>query len=185
MQMWEYETGRIGRFHPSVIAWRLRWLVVPVARRSSAHSRFTQNAVRPSYASASFHPRTTAPDMSNRKIAKASPTDQGASIVSRRGFLKFAGASSLATAAGTLSSAARAANSAPDGTPEQVHLTWGNDPTHEVTVSWASLAPAVNPQVRVSGAREGKHTVHGVPSTYTDGLNREVVFTYHARLRDL
>ncbi|CAB3796286.1 hypothetical protein LMG28614_04338 [Paraburkholderia ultramafica] len=125
--------------------------------------------------------------MSNRKIVKAAPPDdQGASIVSRRGFLKFAGASSLATAAGTLASAARAANGgAPDGTPEQIHLTWGNDPTSEVTVSWASLAPAANPQVRVSGADSKKHTVHAVQSTYTDGINGEIVFTYHARLRDL
>jgi hypothetical protein len=125
--------------------------------------------------------------MSNRKIVKASPPDdQGASIVSRRGFLKFAGASSFATAASTLASAARGASgSAPDGTPEQIHLTWGNDPTSEVTVSWASVAPAVNPQVRISGADSKRHTVHAVQSTYTDGINGEVVFTYHARLRDL
>lgn len=128
--------------------------------------------------------------MSNKKIVKAAPADeQGASIVSRRGFLKFAGASSLATAAGALSSAARGANSGvPDGTPEQVHLTWGNDPTSEVTVSWSSLAAASNPQVRLSGlngADRQRHTVHAVQGTYTDGINGEVVFNYHARLRDL
>ncbi|ADG18774.1 metallophosphoesterase [Paraburkholderia atlantica] len=128
--------------------------------------------------------------MSTRKIVKTTPADeQGASIVSRRGFLKFAGASSLATAAGALASTARAANSgAPDGTPEQIHLTWGSDPTSEVTVSWSSLAPAVNPQVRISGINHGdhaKHTVHAVQSTYTDGINGEIVFNYHARVRDL
>ncbi|HEY2020760.1 fibronectin type III domain-containing protein [Paraburkholderia sp.] len=128
--------------------------------------------------------------MSNRKIVNAAPLDgQGASIVSRRGFLKFAGASSLATAAGALSSTARGANSdAPDGTPEQIHLTWGNDPASEVTVSWSSPAAAVNPQVRVSGFDGGdrnRHTVHAVQSTYTDGINGEVVFNYHARLREL
>ncbi|MCC8392661.1 metallophosphoesterase family protein [Paraburkholderia sp. MMS20-SJTR3] len=127
--------------------------------------------------------------MSNRKNTNASSADeQGASIVSRRGFLKFAGVSGLASAAGALASSARAANSgAPDGTPEQIHLTWGNDPTSEVTVSWSSLAPAVNPQVRVSGngRDHGRHVVHAVQNTYTDGLNGEVVFNYHARLRDL
>lgn len=123
--------------------------------------------------------------MSNKKIARDFPTEQGAAIVSRRGFLKFAGASSLATAAGTLASAARAANSSPDGTPEQIHLTWGNDPTSEVTVSWASPAPAVNPKVRFGGAGAARQTVHGVQNTYTDGINGEVVFTYHARLRGL
>ncbi|MGF6571920.1 Calcineurin-like phosphoesterase [Paraburkholderia fungorum] len=124
--------------------------------------------------------------MSNRKVTSPSATDdQGASIVSRRGFLKFAGASSLATAAGTLASAARAGSSTPDGTPEQIHLTWGNDPASEVIVSWASLAPAVKPLVRISGGDSGRQTVHAIQSTYTDGLNGEVVFTYHARLRDL
>ena len=39
----------------------------------------------------------------------------------------------------------------------------------------------MNPQVRVSGAREGKHTVHGVQSTYTDGLNGEVADINRAR----
>jgi hypothetical protein len=71
--------------------------------------------------------------MSNTKNANASPADQGASIVSRRGFLKFAGASGLAGAANALSTA-RAASSTPDGTPEQIHLTWGNDPSSDVTV---------------------------------------------------
>ncbi|NML32554.1 fibronectin type III domain-containing protein [Paraburkholderia antibiotica] len=127
--------------------------------------------------------------MSNKKIVNAAPADeQGASIVSRRGFLKFAGVSSLATAAGALASSARGANSGtPDGTPEQIHLTWGNDPTSEVTVSWSSLALAVNPQVRVSGngADRARRAVHAVQSTYTDGINGEVVFNYHARLRDL
>lgn len=86
-------------------------------------NRGPRRTVSPPSALATFHPHRKTPDMSNKKIAKDLPTDQGASIVSRRGFLKFAGASSLATAAGTLASAARAANSAPDGTPEQVHLT--------------------------------------------------------------
>jgi len=122
--------------------------------------------------------------MSNRKTTDTSPSDQAATV-SRRGFLKLAGASSLATAAGSLSSMARAANGVPDGTPEQIHLTWGNDPTREVTVSWASLAQAVNPQVRFGRAGEARTTVHGVQSTYTDGLNGEVVFTYHARLHGL
>jgi len=109
----------------------------------------------------------------------------GASIASRRGFLKLAGASGLATAANVMSGPALAQTSNPDGTPEQVHLTWGEDPTSEVIVSWASLAQAIKPRVRLS--REGGHTheVHAIQRTYTDGLNGETVFTYHARLHGL
>ena len=37
-------------------------------------------------------------------------------------------------------SAGQAAANAPDGTPEQIHLTWGDDPTRTVHVSWASAS---------------------------------------------
>ncbi|WP_174364574.1 fibronectin type III domain-containing protein [uncultured Caballeronia sp.] len=106
--------------------------------------------------------------------------------VSRRNFLKLAGASSLASAATTMTGAARAADTARDGTPEQIHLTWGDDPSKEVVVSWASLAPAANPRVRVSTAGNGHaRVVHGVQRTYTDGLNGEIVCTYHAVIHGL
>src|SRR5437868_14460361 len=62
---------------------------------------------------------------------ESNESNEPAASVSRRGFLKLAGVSGLATAAGGLA-AARAAASNPDGTPEQVHLTWGNDPASEV-----------------------------------------------------
>jgi hypothetical protein len=51
------------------------------------------STVRSLSASATFHLHAKTPDMSNKKIAKDSPTDQGVTIVSRRGFLKFAAAS--------------------------------------------------------------------------------------------
>ncbi|MGN6314652.1 purple acid phosphatase family protein [Trinickia sp.] len=107
--------------------------------------------------------------------------------VSRRGFLKLAGASGFAGAAGALSVAAQAADAAPapDGTPEQIHLTWGEDPTSEVVVSWASQAASVRPRVTVSTDRGHGETVHAVQRTYTDGLNGVVVFAYHARLTGL
>ncbi|CAN7775855.1 purple acid phosphatase family protein [Paraburkholderia sp. SIMBA_054] len=108
-----------------------------------------------------------------------------ATIFSRRGFLKLAGASGFATAASTFAGSAKADPSTPDGTPEQVHLTWGEDPTNEVVVSWASMAAAANPHVRFGAAGDRKETVHAVQRTYTDGLNGEVVFTYHARLHGL
>jgi len=122
--------------------------------------------------------------MSNKNIDDLPMTEQGATV-SRRGFLKLAGASGLATAAGGLASASRAAAASPDGTPEQIHLTWGQEPWTEVVISWASLAPAVNPRVRFGRTGETRAMVHGVQRTYTDGLNGEIVCTYHARLHGL
>src|SRR3974390_2772815 len=111
-------------------------------------------------------------------ITKASAGNEGSSAsLSRRGFLKRAGISGLAAAAAPLS-ARRASAATPDGTPEQIHLTWGEDPSSVVTVSWASLAQAMNPRVLYGhGPKLGK-TAHGVQRTYTDGLNGETVFTY-------
>ncbi|SAL45375.1 metallophosphoesterase [Caballeronia arvi] len=108
-----------------------------------------------------------------------------ASLTSRRGFLKFAGASGLATAAHAVSGPAHAQSTERDGTPEQIHLTWGEDPTSEVIVSWASVAQAVKPRVRISTNDGHAHVAHAVQRTYTDGLNGEIVCTYHARLHEL
>ncbi|MGK8207623.1 purple acid phosphatase family protein [Burkholderia cenocepacia] len=122
--------------------------------------------------------------MSNQDHDPLQPNEPAASV-SRRGFLKLAGVSGLATAAGGLAAAGKAAASNPDGTPEQVHLTWGNDPSAEVVISWASLAAAVNPRARIVADGEPPRTVHGVQRLYTDGLNGETVFTYHARVHGL
>ena len=122
--------------------------------------------------------------MSNKSIDDI-PLAEQVATVSRRGFLKLAGASGLATAAGSLASASRAAAASPDGTPEQIHLTWGNEPSTEVVISWASLAPAANPRVRFGRAGETGATAHGIQRTYTDGLNGEIVCIYHARLQGL
>lgn len=105
--------------------------------------------------------------------------------LSRRQVLTAAGSAGLLTATGALAgtqqaSAAQAAQAA-DGTPEQVHLTWGDDPTSSVVVSWASPAEARHPRVRV----DGHALVPAVQRTYTDGLNGETVWTYHARLAGL
>jgi hypothetical protein len=48
-------------------------------------------------------------------------------------------------------------------------------------VSWASPGPAVRPRVLL---RPG-HAVPAVPRTYTDGLNGETVWTYHAEIGGL
>ncbi|CAB3768344.1 purple acid phosphatase family protein [Paraburkholderia humisilvae] len=116
------------------------------------------------------------------------PAGTGATV-SRRSFLKFAGASGLASATGALAAGAARADvthtTPPDGSPEQIHLTWGDDPTSEVVVSWASLAASANPRVLVGADHGRRDTVHAVQRTYTDGLTGVVVFTYHARLSGL
>src|SRR5258708_19171226 len=78
-----------------------------------------------------FPPRTRTPDMSNKNIDDI-PLAEQVATVSRRGFLKLAGASGLATAAGSLASTGRAAAPTPDGTPEQLHRTRGNEPPAEI-----------------------------------------------------
>jgi hypothetical protein len=105
-----------------------------------------------------------------------------AAALTRRRFLKQSGASGLAAAAVPLAVPAAAA---PDGTPEQIHLTWGEDPSSAVVVSWASPAAAINPRVLYGATAELGETAHGVQRIYTDGLNGETTFTYHARLQGL
>ena len=124
--------------------------------------------------------------MTNKTPSDVSSTEASAGV-SRRGFLKLAGASGFASAAGALAGAAMAADTGntADGTPEQVHLTWGSDPACEVVVSWASQAASVRPRVTVSTDRGHSETVQAVQRTYTDGLSGVVVFAYHARLHGL
>ena len=64
-----------------------------------------------------------------------------------------------------------------------MHLTWGDDPTRQVNVSWASLAPAQNPRILIGPAGRGpRFSLPAVPRHYTDGLNGETVWTYHVGL---
>jgi hypothetical protein len=66
------------------------------------------------------------------------------------------------------------------GTPEQIHLTWGESPTTGVVVSWASPGPAWRPRVRI-----GQRVIPAESRPYTDGINGETVWTYHARVGGL
>src|SRR5262249_22459233 len=101
------------------------------------------------------------------------------------GFFKGVGAAGVAAAATPFAGKA-ASGSVPDGTPEQVHLTWGEDPATSVVVSWASMAQALNPRVLYRSENSHRNEVaHAVQRVYTDGLNGETVFTYHAHLRGL
>jgi hypothetical protein len=107
--------------------------------------------------------------------------------LSRRQLLAAAGGTGVlaAAGAGVLGGAPRAlaapVPAAGAGTPEQVHLTWGDDPATSVVVSWASPGQATNPRLQVNGHAN----VRAVTRTYTDGLNGETVWAYHAHLGGL
>ncbi len=102
--------------------------------------------------------------------------------MSRRQVLAAAGGTGLIAAAGRPARAAtrkgRAAAGA--GTPEQIHLTWGDDPATSVVVSWVSPGPATRPRVRI-----GQRVIRAQPRQYTDGISGETVWTYHARVSGL
>ncbi|GAA1952479.1 purple acid phosphatase family protein [Kitasatospora viridis] len=70
--------------------------------------------------------------------------------------------------------------------PEQIHLQWGDDPSTQLTVSWATGAAVRRPRVRVGTARDGAgDAVRAQSRSYVDGLNKVETFTHHAKLRDL
>ena len=81
------------------------------------------------------------------------------------------GAAAVPPAAG----AGRRRPGAAAGTPEQVHLTWGDDPARSVVVSWASPGRAVEPRVRI-----GQRVIPAVERGYADPRGGEVAWTYHA-----
>jgi 3',5'-cyclic AMP phosphodiesterase CpdA len=114
--------------------------------------------------------------MSGKPDGGPPPVDIG-----RREFFRNAGLAA-ASPLGLLSTAAGAAPG--DGTPEQIHLTFGEDPATTVHVSWASPAQALNPRVELAHSA-GTQTIAAVQRTYTDGLNGQTVFTYHATLDGL
>jgi hypothetical protein len=122
----------------------------------------------------------------NRRPDHQDDTESAGASISRRGFVTGAGATGLIAAATPLALfAGDAAPRTADGTPEQIHLTWGEDPTSAVFVSWASAAQAVNPRVILRHAASAQKTIHAVQRSYTDGLNGQTVFTYHARIEGL
>jgi hypothetical protein len=124
-------------------------------------------------------------------MAENSETPENAQQgLSRRHLLTVSGAGLLATAAtaataGTASAAGTAATRTSaevsnDGTPEQIHLTWGNDPARSVVASWVSPGQATRPRVLI-----GERVILAEERSYTDGINGETTYTYHARIQNL
>jgi Calcineurin-like phosphoesterase/Purple acid Phosphatase, N-terminal domain len=119
----------------------------------------------------------------NRPIRPGGTTASSSGSLSRRGFFTRAGITGFVAAASPLHLMADNAGKG-EGTPEQIHLTFGEDPASCVFVSWASPAQSINPRVLLHD-KSGDTVVHAVQRTYTDGLNGQTVFTYHAKLARL
>jgi hypothetical protein len=107
--------------------------------------------------------------------------------ISRRQFVTGAGATGLAAATGSAPLQAREPEAGVgDGTPEQIHLTWGEDPARTVHLSWASPGAARNPRVHIRTEASGAdRVIDAEERSYTDGLSGQTVFTYHATLAGL
>src|SRR6201989_1578855 len=103
--------------------------------------------------------------------------------MSRRQVLAGAGGTGLLAATASPAKAAiraRRGRGSNDGTPEQIHLTWSENPATGVVVSWASPGQARRPRVRI-----GQRVIPAEPRPYTDGISGETVWTYHARVGGL
>src|SRR6201989_2574020 len=100
--------------------------------------------------------------------------------MSRRQVLAGAGGTGLLAATASPAKAAiraRRGRGSNDGTPEQIHLTWSENPATGVVVSWASPGQARRPRVRI-----GQRVIPAEPRPYTDGISGETVWTYPARV---
>jgi alkaline phosphatase D len=90
--------------------------------------------------------------------------------------------------------------------PEQLLLTWGNDPATQVTVSWSAPGTVAQPAptlrysaAPISATRPGRtialpepqplNVARHYPSessvSFTDGLNAQTTYFYHVQLQDL
>ncbi|MFC0041367.1 purple acid phosphatase family protein [Actinomadura rayongensis] len=107
--------------------------------------------------------------------------------VGRRQVLRGLGGAALAAPMLGRPGTAAALVTTPDAAgaprPEQLHLQFGADAAHEMTVSWAAPERVARPVVRLGRPGHGLGTlVHAEERVYTEALTGERVFTYHAEL---
>jgi len=102
-------------------------------------------------------------------------SDDSGSALSRRQVIA-AGTTGLITATAVPSRGAARGRPGPgDGTPEQIHLTWGDDPARAVVVSWASAGRADRPRVRI-----GQRVITATERACADPGSGVVTWSYHA-----
>jgi hypothetical protein len=96
--------------------------------------------------------------------------------LSRRQLLAAGTTGLIATAAvPPVAGASRRRAGAADGTPEQIHLTWGDDPARSVVVSWASPGQALAPRVRI-----GQRVIPAATRGHAAPRGGQAAWTYHA-----
>src|SRR5271163_4492137 len=142
-----------------------------------------------------------------------------AGFTRRRFIIGTVGVSAVAAMGGTVVRAPRAlAATAPSGpptttlplptttAPEQLLLTWGNDPAREVTVSWSAPGTVAQPAPTLAFSTEPitvekpghliklpdpapldvtKRYDDAASVSFTDGLNAQTTYFYHVQLKDL
>jgi hypothetical protein len=107
-----------------------------------------------------------------------------AHTVSRRNFLRGVTASGLVLAGPVLWE--RPATAAGTSAPSQIHLQYGNDPSRDMTVSWATDGSVRRPRLRLGRSRGGfDWVIEAQTRTYTDGINGVTTVTQHAEVHGL
>ena len=67
-----------------------------------------------------------------------------------------------------------------------LHLTFGEDPSREMSVSWSTVTPVSKPRVRYGTADDGYgREVEARTSTYIDAMSGREVYAHHAHLSGL
>jgi Purple acid Phosphatase, N-terminal domain/Calcineurin-like phosphoesterase len=137
---------------------------------SGGHSPLTRIRYRPVMAETTEIPETS-----------EGPAGEPAARPSRTALSRSAQSRAAAVQASKASLCRARTRSTPaGGTPEQIHLTWAEDPTNSVVVSWASPGQSARPRVLL-----GRRVIPGEARQYTDGINGATVWTYHARIGGL
>jgi hypothetical protein len=149
-----------------------------------------------------FHPPFTSLAVAAGSVGPVSDT-----AFSRRSALRAVAATgALASAPVVLAAPASAAatessaSAIPSGTPmlwrqpsklgappvDGLHLTFGDDPTREMYVSWSTVTPISKPRVSYGTPDDGYgREVRAETRTYLDAASNREVYVYHAHLRDL
>jgi hypothetical protein len=130
--------------------------------------------------------------------------DEAARGLPRRQFLRLAGLTGAALAAGPLvidrATAAAASTGAPATGPtllrqrpiagappaEQLHLQFGADASRTMVASWVTPEPVARPRLRLGRPGQGfGMVVDAAERVYTEGISGQTVHTYHASIDGL
>lgn len=89
-------------------------------------------------------------------------------MLSRREFFTHAGLAGLASVAPSIAAPGTDDLERSGGTPEQIHLTWGEDPATSVCISWCSPAQSVQPRIILDSPTHKNRVVHALQRRRAD-----------------